>query len=127
MDPSSTATNQKVNHLLTIASIFVASVLLLTLLSLILVRHRTDPYLTETFLLEGSQEQGAQLFRINCAGCHGVAGQGLLGPSLIGISNRFNDKNLIHQIISGSTPPMPSFQMEPQEMADLLSHLQKLN
>ena len=33
---------------------------------------------------------------------------------------------LIHQIVSGDTPPMPSFQMEPQSMADLLAHLHNL-
>jgi len=37
------------------------------------------------------------------------------------------DPNLIHQIVSGETPPMPSFQMEPEAMADLLSHLHQLN
>jgi hypothetical protein len=36
------------------------------------------------------------------------------------------DPALIHQIVSGDTPPMPSFQMEPASMADLLSHLHNL-
>ncbi len=33
---------------------------------------------------------------------------------------------LIHQVTSGATPPMPKFQASPQEMADLLSYLEKL-
>ena len=37
------------------------------------------------------------------------------------------DKALIKQVVSGQTPPMPSFEMEPQSMADLLAHLHSLN
>ena len=34
---------------------------------------------------------------------------------------------LVHQIISGDTPPMPSFQIEPQSMADLIAYLHKIS
>ena len=76
---------------------------------------------------EGDVARGAELFRINCAGCHGLAGQGLVGPSLQGVSNQLKDPALVHQIISGETPPMPSFEMEPQSMADLLAYLRTLS
>ena len=82
---------------------------------------QTDPYLRET------ADHGGQLFRINCAGCHGLAGQGLVGPELMGITERFRDPTLVHQIISGDTPPMPSFEIEPQSMADLLAYLHSLS
>ncbi len=86
-----------------------------------------DPYIKASLELQGAVDHGGQLFRINCAGCHGLAGQGLVGPSLQGVSNNVKDPALVHQIISGETPPMPSFEMEPQSMADLLAYLHTLN
>ena len=88
---------------------------------------RQDPYVRASLDLQGSTEHGGQLFRINCAGCHGLAGQGLVGPKLVGITEQLKDPVLVHQIISGETPPMPSFQMEPQSMADLLAYLHDLS
>tara|TARA_B100001778_G_scaffold62742_1_gene49118 strand:- start:265 stop:669 length:405 start_codon:yes stop_codon:yes gene_type:complete len=86
-----------------------------------------DPYIKASLELQGAVDHGGQLFRINCAGCHGLAGQGLVGPSLQGVSNNVKDPALVHQIISGETPPMPSFEMEPQSMADLLTYLHTLS
>lgn len=86
-----------------------------------------NPYVRATLHLKGSQERGLQLFRMNCAGCHGIAGQGLVGPDLHRISRKKNDSQLIRQVVSGKTPPMPSFELEPQAMADLLSHLHSLS
>ena len=82
-----------------------------------------NPYVIATRALNGDAEHGGLLFRINCAGCHGIAGQGLVGPSLRGVSSRLSDPQIIHQVVSGETPPMPRFDVEPQEMADLLAHL----
>ncbi len=96
------------------------------LLLFVLPAARSDPYTRRTLELVGSPENGARLFRINCAGCHGIAAQGLVGPSLIGVSQRRNDRQLIRQVVSGRTPPMPRFQPEPSAMADLLAHLHGL-
>ena len=41
---------------------------------------RSDPYSRQTLALQGSAERGSQLFLLNCAGCHGIAAQGLVGP-----------------------------------------------
>jgi mono/diheme cytochrome c family protein len=71
-------------------------------------------------------ENGGRLFRLNCAGCHGLAAQGLVGPNLHGVDRRKNDRQLIQQVVSGRTPPMPRFQPEPQAMADLLAFLHSL-
>ncbi|HEY9884533.1 MAG TPA: c-type cytochrome, partial [Thermosynechococcaceae cyanobacterium] len=60
------------------------------------------------------------------AGCHGTEAAGRVGPSLREISNRKSKVSMIHQVISGQTPPMPQFQPSPQEMADLLSYLESL-
>ena len=86
-----------------------------------------DPYIKASLELQGAVDHGGQLFRINCAGCHGLAGQGLVGPQLHGVSNQLKDPVLVQQIISGETPPMPSFEMEPQSMADLLAYLHTLS
>lgn len=83
-----------------------------------------NPYVIATRSLDGDAEHGGLLFRINCAGCHGIAGQGLVGPSLRGVSDRLSDPQIIHQVVSGATPPMPRFEVVPQEMADLLAHLE---
>ncbi len=93
---------------------------------LVLPAARTDPYTRQTLDLHGSAENGARLFMINCAGCHGIAAQGLVGPDLHGVSNRKNQRQLIQQVVSGRTPPMPRFQPEPQAMADLLAYLNSL-
>jgi mono/diheme cytochrome c family protein len=92
----------------------------------VLPAARSDPYTRQTLELAGSAENGERLFLMNCAGCHGIAGQGLVGPNLQGISKRKNDRQLVHQVVSGSTPPMPRFQPDPQAMADLIAHLHAL-
>jgi mono/diheme cytochrome c family protein len=96
------------------------------LLLLVLPAARSDPYTRATLQLEGSVEDGGRLFRLNCAGCHGPAAQGLVGPDLHGVERRKNDRQLIQQVVSGRTPPMPRFQPEPQAMADLLAFLHSL-
>ena len=82
---------------------------------------------SKTVHLKGSAERGSRLFRINCAGCHGISAQGLVGPNIREVSHRLNDKQIINQIVKGRTPPMPSFELEPQAMADLIKHLHSIN
>ena len=104
------------------------ALLALTLVFLLvwLPAQRSDPYTHATLALEGSAGDGGRLFRLNCAGCHGLAAQGLVGPNLHGVVHRKNDRQLIQQVVSGRTPPMPRFQPEPQAMADLLAFLHSL-
>jgi mono/diheme cytochrome c family protein len=86
----------------------------------------SDPYVKSVLALEGNQVQGHAIFQINCAGCHGLEADGRVGPSLQGVSKHKSKYGLIHQVISGKTPPMPKFQPNTQEMADLLSYLETL-
>lgn len=102
----------------------VAAVLLLTIAALHL--HRPAPYVQEVLSLTGDPMQGQTIFQLNCAGCHGVSADGLVGPSLHHVSSRKSPGRIIHQVISGETPPMPQFQPSTQEMADLLHYLQSL-
>ncbi|MBD0362280.1 MAG: cytochrome c [Coleofasciculus sp. C3-bin4] len=86
----------------------------------------SDPYIQNVLSLNGDSVRGHDIFQINCAGCHGLQADGRVGPSLQHVSQRKSKVSLIHQVISGQTPPMPKFQPSPQEMADLLSYLEKL-
>ena len=86
----------------------------------------SDPYIKSVLSLTGNPVQGHAIFEMNCAGCHGVQANGRVGPSLQGVSRRKSEVGLIHQVTSGETPPMPQFRPTPQEMADLLSYLQKI-
>ncbi len=86
----------------------------------------SDPYVKNVLSLTGNHVQGHAIFQINCAGCHGLEADGRVGPSLQGVSKHKSHYGLIHQVISGDTPPMPKFQPSPQEMADLLSFLESL-
>ncbi len=106
--------------------LMLAAVACIVLMLLVVPASRQDPYSRATLALSGSAENGGRLFRINCAGCHGLAAQGLVGPNLHGVTHRKNDRQLIQQVVSGSTPPMPRFQPDPQAMADLLAFLQSL-
>jgi mono/diheme cytochrome c family protein len=108
------------------ALVVLAVVALVTMSALVASASSRDPYVRSSLEKVGDQEHGSKLFLINCAGCHGIAAQGVVGPNLHGVSQRKKDPALIHQVISGKTPPMPSFQPDPQSMADLLAYLHEL-
>lgn len=86
----------------------------------------SDPYIRSVLSLNGNADRGHAIFQMNCAVCHGFEGDGNVGPSLQGVSKRKSRYGLIHQVISGDTPPMPQFQPSLEEMADLLSYLETL-
>ena len=108
------------------ALVLLAAACVALLALVVLPAARSDPYTRSTLQLSGSAERGEQLFLINCAGCHGIAAQGLVGPNLHGVDSRKNNRQLIQQVVSGRTPPLPRFQPEPQAMADLLTYLHTL-
>lgn len=103
-------------------------VALVSLISLLLVAfpRPLDPYISDVLAMDGNAERGHAIFQINCAGCHGLEGRGLVGPDLASVSNRKSRANLILQVTTGQTPPMPKFQPDPETMADLLSYLETL-
>ena len=127
-DPSSNAVSQKENST-TIAKTLLVFICIASVVLLLWVfgAFQEDPYVTTTLSLKGSTDQGERLFRVNCVGCHGISAKGLLGPDLHQVSYHLSQKKIINQVIQGRTPPMPSFQMEPQKMADLLAYLKSLN
>ncbi|MFN3360736.1 MAG: c-type cytochrome [Pseudanabaenaceae cyanobacterium] len=85
-----------------------------------------DAYTRSVLSLKGDAEKGRSIFVMNCVPCHGQWAEGEVGPSLQGVARHKSRQQLVHQIISGETPPMPKFQAEPQMMADLLEYLNQL-
>ncbi|MFH7029727.1 MAG: c-type cytochrome [Heteroscytonema crispum UTEX LB 1556] len=109
-------------------ALVVVAILLAVLLGIFAVRiaRTSDPYVKSVLSRTGDPVQGHAIFQINCAGCHGWEADGRVGPSLQGVSKHKSRYGLIHQVISGDTPPMPKFQPSTQTMADLLSYLETL-
>lgn len=109
--------------------ILLAIAVLLTLLLWVFGIHRiqvSDPYIKGVLALAGDTKRGQAIFQMNCAGCHGWQGDGSVGPSLQRVSKHKSRYGLIHQVVSGETPPMPQFQPNTKEMADLLRYLETL-
>jgi len=90
------------------------------------VWQHSDPYVQSVQAIRGDAVRGNAIFQMNCAGCHGTLATGKVGPSLLKVSNRRSQLSLMDQITSGKTPPMPKFQANPTEMANLLSYLKTL-
>ena len=88
--------------------------------------NENNNYIIETLELNGSAKEGDSLFKMNCVGCHGITARGLVGPDLHSITQRLNDKEIIKQVTGGLTPPMPSFDIDPVNMSNLLKYLHSL-
>lgn len=85
-----------------------------------------DPYVQSVLRLTGDAGRGHDIFQLNCATCHGLEAAGEVGPDLHDVSERKSRPALITQVISGQTPPMPQFQPNQRDMADLLAFLETL-
>ena len=107
--------------------VFIVFVVLSICFSIFFVNHHeNNKYIIETLALNGSAEEGEAVFKINCVGCHGITARGLVGPDLHSITQRLNDKEIIKQVTGGQTPPMPSFEIDPVNMSNLLKYLHSL-
>ena len=84
--------------------------------------EKNNTYILKTLELNGSLKEGDTLFKMNCVGCHGITARGLVGPDLHLVTQRINDAAIIKQVIEGITPPMPSFEIDPQNMSNLLRY-----
>ena len=85
MAPSSTAAAPAGRHRgLITGLVILAAVACIVLVAWVMGNANRDPYVQATRMLNGDAAHGGQVFRINCAGCHGIAAQGLVGPNLDG-------------------------------------------
>ncbi|MGQ9864753.1 MAG: c-type cytochrome [Pseudanabaenaceae cyanobacterium] len=99
---------------------------LLAIALFLTLQPKHDGYTDRVLALTGNADRGRAIFVMNCVACHGQWADGEVGPSLHGVGEKLSPQRLVHQVVSGQTPPMPQFQPSPQEMADLLSYLRKL-
>jgi mono/diheme cytochrome c family protein len=107
--------------------LFIVFVLLISCFSIFFMNHNeNNKYIIKTLELNGSTEKGDALFKINCVGCHGITARGLVGPDLHSVTQRLSDKEIIKQVTGGLTPPMPSFEIDPVNMSNLLKYLHSL-
>jgi len=104
----------------------VFGVLLICFSIFFLKNQENNKYIFDTLEHNGSAEEGDALFKTNCVGCHGITARGLVGPDLHSITQRLNDKEIIKQVTGGLTPPMPSFEIDPVNMSNLLKYLHSL-
>ena len=102
------------------------AILFLCFIFFYLNHNKKDPFILKTLELNGSVKEGDVIFKTNCVGCHGVSARGLVGPDLHSITKSLNDKEIIKQVTGGLTPPMPSFDIDPQNMSNLLVYLHSL-
>jgi len=117
--------NQKISswRIFLLSTAIVAFIILLWTIG----SFKQDPFITETLSIQGEALSGSKLFKINCVGCHGISAQGFVGPDLHEVTQEMSDKKIVNQVIRGLTPPMPSFEIEPESMADLLAYMHSLN
>ena len=127
MTTSSSSAAEKNLIMKFIKRLFVFFVILLICFSLFyLNQEENNKYILKTLELNGSFKEGDTIFKMNCVGCHGIKARGLVGPDLHLITQRLDDKEIIRQVIEGLTPPMPSFEIDPQNMSNLLTYLHSL-
>lgn len=119
---------EDLSSLLKKAALVAVALVMAVVLSVVAVRYSqaSDPYIHEVLALQGDSSRGEAIFRMNCAVCHGLEANGEVGPKLLGVSDHKTKVGLIKQVISGQTPPMPQFQPDPRDMADLLDYLERL-
>jgi len=107
--------------------LFIFFIVLLIFFSIFFLNnHENNKYIVKTLEINGSAEKGDALFKMNCVGCHGITARGLVGPDLHSITKRLNDREIIKQVTGGLTPPMPSFEIDPVNMSNLLKYLHSL-
>ena len=127
MTTSSSSAAEKTLKIKILKQFFIVVVILLISGSLFYLYHKkNNTYILKTLELKGSVKEGDTIFKMNCVGCHGITARGLVGPDLHSITQRLNDTAIIKQVIEGLTPPMPSFDIDPQNMSNLLTYLHSL-
>ena len=127
MTTSSSSASKK-NSIIALWKKFIIIFVILIMIGLFLYlkKDENNTYILKTLELSGSVEEGDALFKMNCVGCHGITARGLVGPDLHSITQTLNDKEIVKQVIEGRTPPMPSFEIDPQNMSNLLRYLHSL-
>ena len=123
---SSSAVEKNLNKVIWKSSLIFFVVFFIFFVVFYFSNQEDNQYILKTLDLKGSVKDGNALFKTNCVGCHGITARGLVGPDLHAITQRLSDKEIIKQVTGGLTPPMPSFEIDPQNMSNLLTYLHSL-
>jgi len=54
-------------------------------------------------------ETGAAIYDLRCASCHGPSGEGIVGPSFVGVSERYPDPASQVEVVIQGRGQMPAF------------------
>ncbi len=119
--------NDQDSKLITIQVLLALIIIATVAIATVLLISEKSPYIDEVLSFQGNVERGEAIFAVNCAGCHGIKGNGDVGPSIHDVIKHNSETSIINQVIDGKTPPMPKFQPSAEEMADLLSYLRQLS
>lgn len=67
---------------------------------------------------------GERLFRMHCASCHGLQGQGAVGPSFKGIVDRLTEEEHLAVVKNGKRTQMPAFggSLTDDEIAEIVRY-----
>ncbi|HWP34626.1 MAG TPA: c-type cytochrome, partial [Thermodesulfobacteriota bacterium] len=92
--------------------------------------HRTgrNPYRDDS----AAQEEGAKLYEVHCAICHGARGEGRIGPSLVDeqlvYPKNATDKGLFETIYGGAAGAMVGFRdrLSQDEILKIAAHVRRL-
>jgi mono/diheme cytochrome c family protein len=79
--------------------------------------------------IAGNATHGQDIYRDNCAGCHGVAGAGGIGPSLKGERRRKDDAAAIAWIKDPQSNVMPKLfpaQLSESDVEDVAAYVESL-
>jgi mono/diheme cytochrome c family protein len=79
--------------------------------------------------LKGSELSGHRLFqRLGCAACHGEAGNGDIGPSLIKVRGRLTKAQTVDQLLKprGTMPAVQPGHVDAQQLAHLVAFVRSL-
>lgn len=59
---------------------------------------------------EAGVDEGARIFGLRCASCHGSEGEGGVGPSFVGVTDRIPDVADHEAVVRGGRNAMPGFE-----------------
>ncbi len=74
--------------------------------------------------LDGDAAIGVEVYDKRCSGCHGDDGEGGGGPAVDGMLGAFAPEQLVTLILDGVGDMPAHDDMEDQDIADLLAHME---